>query len=220
MRTRTMASQDWVDFCAALADNKELRELKASSHALDTAALTAFSDMLAKNTALERLALGDAELGDAGVTTLCAGLASNTALQEIEFDYKALTPVGVTALAVALKSNRALRKLLLSRNPALGDAGVGALCEGLCESSVSELFLEEVEMGDEGARSLATALTHIKHKMAELSLCGNEMLTGEGTSALLEGVAAGPGVSSLKLDHCPSALSGQACTTLVEILET
>lgn len=208
MRSRTMTSQDWVDFCAALADNKELRELKASSHALDTQAITAFSNMIAKNTALERLALGDSALGDAGVTALCAGLASNTALQEIELDYKGITPLGATALAGMLKSNRGLRKLLLSRNPALGDAGVSTLCEGLRESQVKNLQLEEVEMGDEGARALATMFTHMKSTMTELSLCGNAALTGEGTAALLLGITSSPGVEHLNLDRCPRALSG------------
>lgn len=42
MRTRAMATTDWVDFCVALGDNKELKELKASSHKLDALALAAF----------------------------------------------------------------------------------------------------------------------------------------------------------------------------------
>ena len=42
MRTRAMATADWVDFCGALSDNKELKELKASSHKLEAPALAAF----------------------------------------------------------------------------------------------------------------------------------------------------------------------------------
>jgi hypothetical protein len=214
MRTRGMKTEDWVEFCEALSGNTELRELKASSHSLDAAALAAFSDMLAKNTALERLALGDAELGDAGVAALCPGLACNTALQEIELDYKGLTAAGAAALAGALKANRALRRLLLSRNPALGDAGVSALCEGLCESNVCDLQLEEVGLSDVGARALGSALARVKDTMSELSLSGNELLTGEGTGALLAGISSGPGVKSLKIEHCPSALTADAADKL------
>jgi len=219
MRTRAMATTDWVDFCVALGDNKELKELKASSHKLDALALAAFSDMLAKNTALECLALGDAELGDSGVTSLCAGLATNTALREIELDYKGLTSVGAAALAGALRSNRALRRLLVSRNP-LGNTGVAALCEGLCESGVTDLQLEEVEMGDEGARSLAAALTNMKHIMSQVSVSGNEPLTGEGTRALVEAMSAGKGVESITFDHCPGSLSGDAASKLGDLLKS
>jgi Ran GTPase-activating protein (RanGAP) involved in mRNA processing and transport len=218
LRTRSMKTEDWIEFCGALAGNTELRELKASSHSLDAAALAAFSDMLAKNTALERLALGDAELGDSGVAALCPGLASNTALQEIELDYKGLTPAGASALASALKANRALRRLLLSRNPALGDAGVSALCEGLCESSVQDLQLEEIGMTDVGAHALATALSRVRGTMTEVSLSGNELLTGEGTGALFAGISSGPGVESLKLDYCPRALSADASSKLGDLL--
>ena len=59
MRTRAMTSADWVEFCAALADNNALRELKASSHKLDNPALSAFSRMLARNTALQHGAEGN-----------------------------------------------------------------------------------------------------------------------------------------------------------------
>ena len=219
MRTRAMTSADWVEFCAALADNTALRELKASSHKLDSPALSAFSRMLARNTALERLALGDAELGDAGVALICDGLAANTVLKEIELDYKGLTPVGATALADALKKNGGLRRLVLSRNPDLGDAGVRALCECLCESSVRDLQLEEVGMGDEGARALALALARSNTRMQEISLCGNEALSGEGTGALVDAFLSGAGVESLKLDYCPQALSGNGSEKLQQLLQ-
>jgi len=154
----------------------------------------------------------------AGVALLCDGLGANTALQEIELDYKGLTPVGATALAGALKSNRGLRRLVISRNPAMGDAGVRGLCEGLCESSVRDLQMEEVGMGDEGARALGSALARMPARMQEVSLCGNEALTGEGTGSIFDALLAGPGVESLKLDYCTQALSGRACAKLQEVL--
>ena len=43
--------------------------------------------------------------------------------QEIELDYKGLTPAGCAALGAALRSNRSLKRLVLSRNPGIGDAG-------------------------------------------------------------------------------------------------
>ena len=57
-----------------------------------------------------------------------------------------------------MQRNKGLRKLLLSRNPALGDEGVKALCEGLCHSNIRNLQLEEVGMGDEvNGREIARA---------------------------------------------------------------
>ena len=64
-------------------------------------------------------------------------------------DHKLRRNVKASCHAGALKRNKGLRKLLLSRNPALGDEGVKALCEGLSHSSIRNLQLEEVGMGDE-----------------------------------------------------------------------
>ena len=218
MRSRAMETKDWVELCAALADNTHLCELKASSHALSAEALAAFCDMLAKNGALERLALGDAELGDAGVAAICPGLAANRALQEVELDYKGLTAASAPALAGALKENQSLRRLVLSRNPGLSDSGVSALCEGLGTSGVCDLQLEEVDLTDDGLRALGAMMATCKRPMLELSLNGNAQLTGEGTTALLAGIAAGAGLECLKLDHCPQALSGEATSALAQTL--
>lgn len=73
-------------------------------------------------------------------------------------------------------------------------------------------------MGDEGARALGSALARMPARMQEVSLCGNEALTGEGTGSIFDALLAGPGVESLKLDYCTQALSGRACAKLQEVL--
>ena len=89
------------------------------------------------NSSLRCLSVGDANFGDAGVAALVPGVALSTSVQSLDLENKGLTTVGIASLVSELATDHALcslRELVLSRNAALGDAGVALIAAALAQN--------------------------------------------------------------------------------------
>uniref|UniRef100_A0A6I8NML5 NLR family pyrin domain containing 12 n=1 Tax=Ornithorhynchus anatinus TaxID=9258 RepID=A0A6I8NML5_ORNAN len=98
---------------------------------LTRASCMELASVLSVDCSLTELDLSLNDLEDAGVRLLCEGLGQpKCKLQKLRLDSCCLTAVACESLSSVLAKNQTLTKLYLTNN-ALGDAGVGLLCERL-----------------------------------------------------------------------------------------
>ncbi|KAF9408223.1 hypothetical protein BGZ94_002389 [Podila epigama] len=200
----------------ALAENTTLKELYASGHGLDVAAVTQLSKSLETNTTLERLNIGHDRLGsdEEVMMILAEGLAHNRGLVRLDLENKGLGghEGSVRALAKALSSYssssiqqesssttaRTLVELNLARNK-LNDQDVTLLSEALSShESLQKLDLCLNSFGEEGTRAVAKYLTSDHQKLLEIDLSDNEM-TEAGGKAIGEALAKNKTLERLRM---------------------
>jgi len=144
---------------------------------------------------LQQLLLGNNGFGDAGMQALCEGLGRGAApsLRILGLYRNNFGPAGAEALASALGRGAMpkIESLNLYHNP-IGNQGVAALAAPLRKMpALSQLFLENCEIGDEGAASLVDNLGKDDFKkLKQLWLCDNK-ITDAGVAKLLAALNAG-----------------------------
>jgi len=126
------------------------------------------------------------QIGDTSVATLAAALQ---AMPRIRFEYfnldrNKLGAPAAASLAPTLRlpwGKRGLRRLILSDNRELGDAGVATLAAAL-PRSLEQLSLREIGCGDDGFAALAAAIPNLQ-RLRALD-CNSNVAGVRGWSAL------------------------------------
>ena len=116
------------------------------------------------------------QVGDTGAATLAAALQAMPRIrfEHLNLDRNKLGPPALVSLAPALKlpwGKRGLRRLIVSDNRELGDAGVATLAAAL-PRSLEQLSLRETGCGDDGFAALAAALPSLQ-RLRALDCNGN-----------------------------------------------
>ncbi|KAM9253373.1 NACHT, LRR and PYD domains-containing protein 3 isoform 2-T2 [Dugong dugon] len=175
------------------------------------------SSVLSSNQKLVELDLSDNALGDSGVRHLCVGLRHLFCnLQKLWLVSCCLTSDCCQDLASVLTTNQSLTRLYMGEN-ALGDAGVGILCE---KAKHPQCKLQKLGLVNSGLTSvccpaLSLALSTNKN-LTHLYLRGNA-LADKGIKMLCEGLM-NPNckLQMLELDNCN--LTSHCCWDLSTLL--
>jgi len=121
---------------------------------------TEFTNALATNDTLRNLWLRNNNIDSIGANNLADSLKSNSTLKSILLTGNRIGHDGIASLAKALLENDTLESLSLNENP-IGISGVKSMATLLSsgECSLKILYLNKINLGDEGIRILANALT-------------------------------------------------------------
>nr|XP_027778206.1 NACHT, LRR and PYD domains-containing protein 3 isoform X1 [Marmota flaviventris] len=173
--------------------------------------------VLSSNQKLVELDLSDNALGDFGVRLLCVGLKHILCcLQKLWLVSCCLTSACCQDLAAALSASRSLTRLYVGEN-ALGDSGVGTLCEAIGHPQCSLQKLGLVNSGlTSSCCSALSSVLRTNRSLTHLYLRGNA-LGDAGIKLLCEGLLL-PScrLQLLELDNC--SLTSHCCWHLSRIL--
>jgi len=172
----------------ALKDcSKSLKSVKITQHRLNIfpmwgEQLAHIIEALRAHTQLEILELDGMNIGATECVALTNLLCHTTDMRELNLHNNSIDDEGVESLVGALLANSNLHKLILSYNQitARGCQSLAALLRDP-NSNLENICLERNNIRDEGARTLANALT-TNRKLKHLFLSNNH-ITAEGYSS-------------------------------------
>ena len=178
-----MGDERLEDIVEALAVHPHLEEIKLRRMSVGRNECVALSTLLfSAVTTLRTLDLRDNIIDDEGVDILVGVLINSTQLQYLNLSDNDIGDEGVDTLVGALTNNRSFQRLNLSSNciTARGCQSLATLLEN--PNSNLEVFqLNGCNVGDEGARIFASALT-TNRKLSTLDVSDNG-ITAEGYSS-------------------------------------
>ena len=158
----------------ALGRSSTLVDLNLSRNPLGDAGLVAFCEAAGNVLhlpSLQSINLSDCHIGPAGIESL-SQLLIKTGCKTLDLSSNALGTSSSLSLRTLAKHTK-LRKLCL-QSCAIGDVGVGALCEDEISTGVQILDLSYNSIGEEGAFKLAIRLRSW-HSLKELNLANNSI---------------------------------------------
>ena len=129
----------------------------------------------------------DEACGDESIGRLCSSLLGHRALTELRLPNVGCGFAGASSIAELVAVHLKLRLLDLSRNPAIGDTGGGAIGRALRSScALEQLNLSTCGIGDDGASAIAAALAARRGNapLTHLDLSYNPGIGGVGVDAL------------------------------------
>ena len=167
----SLSKQEVVDLCgkklkyddikviSKLLKKSKVLTLKISDNQL-TLEDTEFTNALGTNDTLQSLWLRNNNIGSIGANNLAKSLKSNRTLKSILLTGNRIGHDGIASLAKALLENDTLESLSLNENP-IGMSGIKSMATLLSSGgcSLKILYLNKINLGDEGIRILANALT-------------------------------------------------------------
>ncbi|XP_042525469.1 NACHT, LRR and PYD domains-containing protein 3 [Dipodomys spectabilis] len=175
------------------------------------------SSVLSSNQKLIELDLSDNALGDFGIRLLCVGLKHLSCnLKKLWLVSCCLTSACCQDLATVLSTSCSLTRLYVGEN-ALGDLGVGILCEKVKhpQCNLQKLGLVNSGLTSACCAALSSAL-QANHSLTHLYLRGNALGDG-GLKLLCEGLLHPDcKLQMLELDNC--SLTSHSCWDLSTIL--
>jgi hypothetical protein len=158
----TLGSAELAELAPTLYHNTSIKVLDISGNNLnDMESTEILRDILRSNKTITTLDLSTNRFGytTGAVDCIAAGLGDNSTLLEIDLSWCALRDDGISILAQALGSrNTTLQKLALRAN-SITSTGIGVLLETMQQRShITDLYLENNTLGNEGAMLLARSL--------------------------------------------------------------
>lgn len=171
---------------AGLSSNMSLKCLCLSGNSIDDEGIDALVSCLPKSSKLEELHLSEnGGISPLGLKSLSNAFQAGSNLKHLRLRDNAIDDKGLKALVEGMANCRSLTKLDLSRNNAVTAAGLQALLRA-GRSSLEELELWGMRIGDEGARMIANELVG-NNIMERLYFCpGYSNITSKGWSAFSE----------------------------------
>ncbi|XP_062895928.1 NACHT, LRR and PYD domains-containing protein 12-like isoform X2 [Mobula hypostoma] len=154
----------------------KIQKLWLDNVGLTDSAVEDLASALSTNPSLTELDLGANKLGDSGVKLVSEALRNpECKIQKLGLDNVGLTDSAVEDLASALSTNPSLTELDLGANK-LGDSGVKLVSEALRnpECKIQKLWLYDVGLTANGAKDLISTLS-TNRSLTELSLNDNNL---------------------------------------------
>lgn len=230
---QSLGTANAMQIAGALRGNPHVRSLMLGTDAIGDEGARAVGDVAAGSRTLEALYLGCNNIGPEGARALGESLVDAPGVTGLWLKRNPIGPAGARHLAGLLRRNQRLRTLDLV-NTGLGEAGLQALADALCEGNqglrdlylsgnglgpsaapalarilrgaprLQGLYLGVNRLGEEGVRLLAEALAD-NRTLRRLELPSNGLSLGlAGTRHLLVAVATHPAIEVLNLGYAAS----------------
>mmetsp|Transcript_50 Transcript_50/g.64 ORF Transcript_50/g.64 Transcript_50/m.64 type:complete len:619 (-) Transcript_50:94-1950(-) len=168
---------------AGLSSNKSLKCLCLSGNSIDDEGIDVLVSCLPKCSKLEELHLSEnGGISALGLKSLSNAFQAGSNLKHLRLRDNSIDDKGLKALVEGMANCRSLTKLDLSRNEAVTATGLQALLRA-GRSSLEELELWGIRIGDDGASTIANELVG-NNVMERLYFCPSySNITSKGWSA-------------------------------------
>lgn len=161
------------------------------------------------NPELSELDLSSKGMGDLEAKAIANKLKINRTLTHLNLSSNDIDAEGAKEIAEALKVNRSLTRLNLTHNRRIGNEGAKALANVLksnINSTLTELFLNQNEIGLEGAIAIAEAIK-VNLSLAYLNLWENK-IDDEGAIVIADALKTNITLTSLILNNNKIGIRG------------
>ena len=197
---------------SAYVDGKLLRFALPPPHQRVTEWL---ASSLRQNTSLRELDLHGCHLSDDACASLARALM-DVPLLALDVSNNRAGRACADALAALLTTSNSLEVLNVNQN-LLGDAGAGALAEGVAKSALTSLSCGNNRFADNGVMFLTFACAQSK-KLSALELSGSDLGGGIGAVDRFVNVIGASAITTLHAGEC--ALGTEGGERMATILET
>ncbi|XP_067916072.1 NACHT, LRR and PYD domains-containing protein 12-like isoform X4 [Heterodontus francisci] len=160
------------DLASALNTNRSLTDLDLNYNELGGSGVKLLSEALRNpDCKIQKLGLVENNLSDSCIEDLASALSSNRSLTDLDLSYNKLGDSGVKLLSEGLRNpDCKIQKLQLENNK-LTDSCIKDLASALSTNqSLTDLDLNDNELGDSGVKLLSEALRNPDCKIQELDL--------------------------------------------------
>ncbi|XP_072133528.1 uncharacterized protein [Mobula birostris] len=190
------------DLASALRTNPSLTELNLNDNLLGDSGVKLLSAALGNpECKLQKLQLDNIGLTDSGAKDLASALSTNPSLTELNLSVNKLGDSGVKLVSEALRNPECKIQKLGLRDVGLTDSGAGDLASALrTNPSLTELNLNDNQLGDSGVKLLSAALGNPECKLQKLQL-DNIGLTDSGAKDLVSALSTNPKLTELNLSY-------------------
>ena len=155
-------------------------------------------DTLKQNKTLKHLNVSDCGMTDTGVASLADALHTNNTLETLNISSNAIHEEGASHISEILNSTSIVSTLVLCDNP-IGDKGLQTIFDALKQNkTLKVLNVYNCGMTDTGVASLADAL-HTNNTLEALYIGGNDAITENGLTCLVEPLSRHSGMVSLRI---------------------
>ncbi|KAJ4833774.1 hypothetical protein Tsubulata_012651 [Turnera subulata] len=162
-------------FEALLKSQSGLEELRLINNGISEEAAQAVSELIPSTEKLKVLQFHNNMTGDQGAVAIAKMVKQSPLLEDFRCSSTRVGSEGGIALAEALEVCTHLKKLDLVDNMFGPEAGV-ALSKALSNySSLTEIYLNYLNLEDEGASAIATALKESAPSLEVLEMAGNDI---------------------------------------------
>uniref|UniRef100_A0A7S4K9R2 Uncharacterized protein n=1 Tax=Paramoeba aestuarina TaxID=180227 RepID=A0A7S4K9R2_9EUKA len=185
-----------------------IRTLSLQNAQIKDEGMTHLVTALDKVTDLRILRVSGNSVTSEGAAKLFAALCmQNTSLREIDVSNNKIDGTGVADLLKLITSNPHLSSINLSSN-LLGDEGAASVAAALskAQAPVPSLDLNHNKIGDKGAAAIAELISNSTH-ITSVNLVGNE-IGDEGAAKLADAIAAQPAIESVDLSNNQLGVKG------------
>ncbi|XP_072133413.1 uncharacterized protein [Mobula birostris] len=188
------------DLASALRTNPSLTELNLNDNLLGDSGVKLLSAALGNpECKLQKLQLDNIGLTDSGAKDLASALSTNPSLTELNLSVNKLGDSGVKLVSEALRNPECKIQKLGLRDVGLTDSGAGDLASALrTNPSLTELNLNDNQLGDSGVKLLSAALGNPECKLQKLQL-EDVGLTDSGVEDLVSALSTNPSLTELNL---------------------
>ena len=170
-------------------------------------------DSFKLNKTLKHLNVSDCGMTDTGVASLADALHTNNTLETLNVSNNAIHEEGASHLSEILNSTSIVSTLLLYSNP-IGDKGLQTIFDALKQNkTLKVLEVCDCGMTDTGMASLADAL-HTNNTLETLSIGGNDAITENGLTYLVEPLSRHSGIVELWIPYHLGGIKPSVTVTL------
>eukprot|EP00062_Callorhinchus_milii_P026714 gi/632989153/ref/XP_007883495.1/ PREDICTED: NACHT, LRR and PYD domains-containing protein 3-like [Callorhinchus milii] len=197
------------DLASALSKSSSLTELYLNCNNLGDSGVEQLSEALRNRACkIEKLWLESNGLTGNGIKSLASALSTNRSLTELHLDCNKLKDSGIKQLSDALRKPECKLERLWLRDNRLTDDCTEDLVSALSTNhSLTELYLDNNNLGDSGMKRLSGALRKQECKLQKLEL-GHNNLTAKCTEDLASALSKNCSLTELHLHNNKLADSG------------
>ncbi|KAM7254081.1 hypothetical protein ACFE04_031763 [Oxalis oulophora] len=187
-------------FGSLLKSQNNLEELYFMNDGISEEAARAINELIPSTEKLKILHFHNNMTGDEGAISISEIVKRSPSLEDFRCSSTRVGSEGGVALAEALGSCTHLKKLDLRDNMFGVEAGL-ALAKTISQfADLTEVYLSYLNLEDDGAEALATALKESAHSLEILEMAGND-ITAKGASALASCILAKQFLTKLTLSE-------------------
>ncbi|CAI0400728.1 unnamed protein product [Linum tenue] len=204
-------------FAALIKSQHNLEELYLINDGISEEAAVAVSELLPSTEKLKVLQFHNNMTGDLGALAIAKIVKRSLLLEDFKCSSTRVDAEGGVALAEALATCTCMKKLDLRDNMFGVEAGVALSKALLALTGLTEVYLNYLNLEDEGTEAIANALKDSAPSLEVLDMAGND-ITAKGASSLAGCILAKQFLTKLNLAE--NELKDEGAILIAKAIET